>query len=69
MLLNNYNSFEEIDNQLEILSLQKQIYKERLKLSLKRSKHSFKIPNLKKELKVLLQEEIIMFLRRYILKK
>ena len=38
MIPKTYNSFEEIDNQLKILKLQREINKESLKLNLKHSK-------------------------------
>ncbi len=37
-MIKKYNSFVEIDNRLKILSLQREIDKERLKLNLKQSK-------------------------------
>ena len=37
-MIKQYNSFEEIDNQLKILKLQREINKESLKLNLKHSK-------------------------------
>jgi len=47
-MMKQYNSFEEIDNRLKILSLQREIDKESLKLNLKHSKTgitSFSITN------------------------
>ncbi|TYB79479.1 DUF6327 family protein [Bizionia myxarmorum] len=69
MTPNSFNSFEEIDNQLQILSLQKQIYKERIKLSIKSSKINLKPVNIKNEFKGLLQEQLITFLRDFLLEK
>jgi len=69
MIPNNYNSFEEIDHQLKILSLQKQIYKERIKLNLKSSKNSFSITNLKNEFKGILQEKLLTFITTNLIKK
>ncbi|SDH30723.1 DUF6327 family protein [Winogradskyella thalassocola] len=66
---NKYNSFEDIDDQLQILSLQKQIYKERIKLNLKNSKASFNANNLKLEFKSILQDQLLTFLTQTVLKK
>ncbi|WP_178985544.1 DUF6327 family protein [Winogradskyella helgolandensis] len=69
MIPNKYNSFADIDNQLKILSLQKQIYKEQIKQSFKSSKNSLRPNNIKHEFKGLLQERLVMILRTYLLKK
>ena len=66
---NNYKSFKEIDNQLKILSLQKQIYKERIKLNLKNSKSSFRAINIKNEFKVAVQEQLLNFIINNLVKK
>ncbi|WP_458626061.1 DUF6327 family protein [Winogradskyella sp. PC D3.3] len=69
MKANKYNSFEDIDDQLQILSLQKQIYKERIKLNLKNSKANFSANNLKFEFKSMLQDQLLTFLTQTVLKK
>lgn len=69
MIPNKYNSFDEIDNELKILSLQKQIYKESIKLNLKKSKISFNANNLKTEFKGLLQEQLLTFASEKFLSK
>ncbi len=69
MIPNKYNSFEDIDNQLKILSLQKQIYKEQIKLSFKNSKNSLRPNNIMNEFKGLLQERLLVILRSYLLQK
>ena len=69
MIPNNYNSFADIDKQLQILSLQKKIYKEQIKLSFKSSKNSLRLNNIKYEFRGLLQERLIVILRNYLLKK
>lgn len=69
MIPNNYNSFDEIDNQLKILSLQKQIYKERIKLNLNSSKNSFSAMNLKNEFKGAFQEQVLTFVIEKVLSK
>ena len=69
MIPNSYNSFAEIDNQLKILSLEKQIYKQRIKLSLNSSKNSFTATNIKTEFKGLLQERLLVFLKNYLFQK
>ncbi|RED43641.1 hypothetical protein DFQ10_105241 [Winogradskyella eximia] len=61
MIPKRYNSFDEIDNDLKILSLQKQIYKERIKLNVKNSKNSLKSVNIKNELKGLIQNQLLTF--------
>ena len=69
MIPNSYNSFAEIDHQLKILSLEKQIYKQRIKLSLNSSKNSFTATNVKTEFKGLLQERLLVFLKNYLFQK
>lgn len=69
MIPKSYNSFEEIDNQLRILRLQKQIYKEGLKLSLKNSKFNLKSFNIKNELKGRLQNQLLTLVRDKVLNK
>ena len=69
MIPNNYNSFDEIDHQLKILSLQKQIYKERIKLNLKSSKNSFRTTNLKNEFKGILKDRLLTFITTNLIKK
>lgn len=69
MIPKSYNSFDEIDDQLKIISLQKQIYKEGLKLSLKNSKFNLKSLNIKNELKGFLQNQLITLVRNKVLNK
>ncbi|WP_299107710.1 DUF6327 family protein [uncultured Winogradskyella sp.] len=69
MIPKSYNSFNEIDNQLKILSLQKQIYKEGLKLSLKNSKLNLKPLTIKNELKGFLQNELLSLVTEKVLNK
>ncbi len=69
MIPNSYNSFADIDHQLKILSLEKQIYKQRIKLSLNSSKNSFTATNIKTEFKGLLQERLLVFLKNYLFQK
>ncbi|WP_394354979.1 DUF6327 family protein [Psychroserpens luteus] len=66
---NNYNSFNEIDNQLKILSLQKQIYKEHIKLNIKSSKNSLSAINIKSEFKSALQEQVLTFIINNLIKR
>jgi hypothetical protein len=69
MIPKSYNSFEEIDNQLKILSLQKQIYKEHLKLSLKSTKLNLKPATIKNELKGFLQNQLITLVSERVINK
>ncbi len=69
MMPNNYNSFDEIDNQLKILSLERQIYKERIKLTLKSSKMNFNAINIKNEIKRALQEQLLTFVMNNLVKR
>ncbi|MFD2914561.1 DUF6327 family protein [Psychroserpens luteus] len=69
MMPNNYNSFNEIDNQLKILSLQKQIYKEHIKLNIKSSKNSLSAINIKSEFKSALQEQVLTFIINNLIKR
>jgi hypothetical protein len=69
MIPNSYNSFDEIDNQLKILSLQKQIYKEHIKRNVKTAKDSFSATTIKKEVKVALQEQLLTFIMNSLIKK
>ena len=69
MIPNSYSSFADIDHQLKILSLEKQIYKQRIKLSLNSSKNSFTATNIKTEFKGLLKERLLMFLKNYLFQK
>ncbi|QRM90802.1 hypothetical protein FG167_16655 [Lacinutrix sp. WUR7] len=69
MIPNSYNSFDEIDNQLKILSLQKQIYKQHIKLNLKSSKDSLSATTIKNEVKVALQEQLLTFIMNSLIKK
>ena len=69
MIPNNYNSLAEIDHQLKILNLEKQIYKQRIKRSLNSSKNSFTATNIKTEFKDLLQEHLLVFLKNYLFQK
>ena len=69
MIPTSYTSFEEIDEQLKILSLQKNIYKELIKLNLKSSKNNLKPESIKKELKGLAQEKVLAFVVNNVLKK
>ncbi|MBJ2175692.1 hypothetical protein JBL43_15675 [Aureibaculum sp. A20] len=69
MIPNSYTSFEEIDEQLKILSLQKNIYKELIKLNLKSTKNNLKAESIKTELRGVLQEKILAFVANNVLKK
>ena len=69
MIPNSYNSFDEIDNQLKILSLQKQIYKEHIKQNVKNAKYSFSVTSIKKEVKVTLQEQLLSYIINSWIKK
>ena len=69
MIPNSYNSFADIDHQLKILSLEKQIYKQRIKLSLNSSKNSFTATNIKTEFKGLLQERLLVIFKNYLFQK
>ena len=69
MIPTSYTSFEEIDEQLKILSLQKNIYKELIKLNLKSSKNNLKPESIKNELKGLAQEKVLAFVVNNVLKK
>ncbi|WP_452229138.1 MULTISPECIES: DUF6327 family protein [unclassified Lacinutrix] len=66
---NSYNSFAEIDQQLKIISLQKQIYKQYIKRDLKSVKGSFNAVNIKEELKSSLQEQLLRFILNNWIKK
>ena len=63
-----YNSFEEIDTRLKILSLQRKIDEERLKLNLKRSKTDLKCSNIFEGFNSLIQQKIISWLAKNFLK-
>ena len=67
-MTNNYNSFEEIDNQLKILSLQKQIYRERIKMNLKSAKINFNAANIKNEFKGAFQQKALTLLINNLIK-
>ncbi|WP_117880433.1 hypothetical protein [Aureibaculum luteum] len=69
MIPNSYKSFEEIDEQLKILSLQNNIYKELIKLNLKSSKNNLKVESIKNELKSVVQEKLLAFVANKLLKK
>jgi hypothetical protein len=69
MMPNSYNSFEEINNQLKILSLQKQINKQHIKLNFKNSKTIFNVTNLKNEFKRAFQEQLFSYVVNNLLKR
>jgi len=64
MIPTRYNSFDEIDKQLKILNLQREISKESLKLNLMRSKISIYPANIKNELRVLFQRKILLVIAK-----
>lgn len=66
---NSYNSFEEINNQLKILSLQKQINKQHIKLNFKNSKTIFNVTNLKNEFKRAFREQLFSYVVNNLLKR
>ena len=68
MIPTRYNSFDEIDKQLKILNLQRQINKESLKLNLIRSKMSLAPAAIMNEFRVLFQERMLMVIIKKILK-
>ena len=69
MIPNSYNSFEDIDNQLKIISLQKQIYKQQIKQNLRSSKASFSATSIKSEVKNTLQIKLLEFITTNLIKK
>ncbi|WP_090837611.1 MULTISPECIES: DUF6327 family protein [Olleya] len=69
MMPNSYNSFEDIDNQLKIISLQKQIYKQQIKLNLKSTKSSFSATSIKSEVKNTLQVKLLEYITTNLIKK
>lgn len=69
MMPNSYNSFDDIDNQLKIISLHKQIYKQQIKLNLKSSKASFSASHIKSEVKNTLQVKLLEFITTNLIKK
>ncbi|QCE40465.1 DUF6327 family protein [Psychroserpens sp. NJDZ02] len=69
MIPNSYNSFEDIDNQLKIISLQKQIYKQQIKQHLRSSKASFSATSIKSEVKNTLQIKLLEFITTNLIKK
>ncbi|AUC75413.1 DUF6327 family protein [Olleya sp. Bg11-27] len=69
MIPNSYNSFEDIDNQLKIISLQKQIYKQQIKQNLRSSKASFSTTSIKSEVKNTLQVKLLEFITAKLIKK
>lgn len=69
MMPNSYNSFEEINNQLKILSLQKQINKQQIKLNFQNSKTIFNVTNLKNEFKRAFQEQLLSYVVNNLLKR
>lgn len=66
---NSYNSFKEIEEQLKIISLQKQIYKAYIKRDLKSVKGSFRATSIKEELKSSFQEQLLRFILNNWIKK
>ena len=68
MIPNSYNSFEDIDNQLKIISLQKQIYKQQIKQNLRSSKASFSTTSIKSEIKNTLQVKLLEFITTKLIK-
>ncbi|SDS24040.1 hypothetical protein SAMN05216503_2422 [Polaribacter sp. KT25b] len=66
---NSYNSFEEINNQLKILSLKKQINKQHIKLNFQNSKTIFNVTNLKNEFKRAFQEQLLSYVINNLLKR
>lgn len=68
MIPNSYNSFEDIDNQLKIISLQKQIYKQQIKQNLRSSKASFSTTSIKSEVKNTLQVKLLEFITTNLIK-
>jgi hypothetical protein len=61
-MMKQYNSFEEIDKRLKILSLQREIDKESLKLNLKHSKIDMVPSRIFEDVNVLLQKKLITWL-------
>ena len=68
MIPNSYNSFEDIDNQLKIISLQKQIYKQQIKQNFRSSKASFSTTSIKSEVKNTLQVKLLEFITTNLIK-
>jgi hypothetical protein len=69
MMPNSYNSFDEINNQLKILSLQKQIYKQHVKLNFQSSKNIINVTNIKNEFKRAFQEQILSYIINNLFKR
>lgn len=67
-MIKQYNSFDEIDTRLKILSLQRKIDKESLKLNLKRSKTDLKCSNIFEGFNGFIQQKIIAWLTKNLLK-
>lgn len=64
-----YSSFSEIDERLKILSLQRDIYKESLKLSLNRAKVNLYPTHFMGGLSGILQKVLISFVAKKLLKR
>jgi hypothetical protein len=69
MIPDSYNSFDEIDNNLKILKLKREIYKEHLKLNLNATKMSLYPVNIMSELRESIQKKALLFIAEYLLKK
>ncbi|MFT4833102.1 MAG: hypothetical protein ACI815_002766 [Psychroserpens sp.] len=69
MIAKKYSSFEEIDNRLKILRLQRDISSESLKLNLKKSKETFYPSHVFGEFSGVLQKILLGFVLKKILKK
>lgn len=69
MIAKKYSSFEEIDDRLKILRLQKDISRESLKFNLKKSRETFYPTHVLGEFSGVIQKVLLGFILKKILKK
>lgn len=68
MMNKKYNSFEEINRQLQILELQRKIDWEHIKLNSQAIRQNFSLPNLGRKTEIVLQQAAIGFVLKKMLK-
>ncbi|MEJ1221462.1 DUF6327 family protein [Sediminicola sp. 1XM1-17] len=69
MIAKKYSSFEEIDERLKILRLQKDISRESLRFNIKKSKETFYPTHIFGEFSGVLQKVLLGFILKKVLKK
>ncbi|MET6989515.1 DUF6327 family protein [Sediminicola arcticus] len=69
MIAKKYSSFEEIDDRLKILRLQRDISRESLKFNLKKSKETFYPSHIFGEFSGVIQKVLLSFVLKKVIKK